>query len=102
MHLVQILLPLNDNDGHVLSEDLYENVARSLTERFGGVTAYTRSPADGRWREEGSVTSSDDVVVFEVMVETLDEIWWSKYRAALEAAFRQKQIVVRAQTIRVL
>jgi hypothetical protein len=48
MHLVQILLPLNDNDGRALAKDLFETVARELTERFGGVTAYTRAPADGR------------------------------------------------------
>lgn len=102
MHLVQILLPLNDNDGRALAKDLFETVARELTERFGGVTAYTRAPADGRWREEGQATSSDEVVVVEVMVAKLDEAWWSSYRAALEIAFRQKQIIVRAQNIRVL
>lgn len=102
MHLVQILLPLNDNDGRALAKDLFESVARELTERFGGVTAYTRAPADGRWREEGQATSSDEVVVVEVMVAKLDEAWWSGYRASLENAFRQKQIIVRAQSIRVL
>ena len=102
MHLVQILLPLNDNDGRALAKDLFEQVARELTERFGGVTAYTRAPADGRWREEGQATSSDEVVVVEVMVATLDVAWWSSYRASLESAFRQKQIIVRAQSIAVL
>ncbi len=102
MHLVQILLPLNDNDGHALPRDLFETVSHDLTERFGGVTAYTRAPADGRWREEGRATSSDEVVVVEVMVETMDEGWWRNYRASLEAQFRQKQIIVRSQIIRVL
>lgn len=102
MHLVQILLPLNDNDGHALPRDLFETVSHDLTERFGGVTAYTRAPADGRWREEGRATSSDEVVVVEVMVETMDEGWWRNYRASLEAQFRQKQIIVRSQIVRVL
>jgi hypothetical protein len=102
MHLVQILLPLNDNDGHALPRDLFETVSLDLTERFGGVTAYTRAPADGRWREAGRDTSSDEVVVVEVMVETMDEGWWRTYRASLEAQFRQKQIIVRSQIIRVL
>ena len=34
MHLVQLLLPRYD-----------ETVARELTERFGGMTAYARAPA---------------------------------------------------------
>ncbi len=102
MQLVQILLPLADNDGHAFGKDLYETVAHELTLRFGGVTAYTRAPADGRWRDELSATSSDEVVVFEVMLATLDEGWWGKYRAHLEALFRQKQIIVRAQSIRLL
>ncbi len=102
MHLVQILLPLNDNDGHPLSKDLFETVAHELTERFGGVTAYTRAPADGRWREEGRATSSDEVVVVEVMVSKLDKAWWASYREALEQTFRQRQIIVRAQNIAVL
>jgi hypothetical protein len=36
------------------------------------------------------------------MVAKLDDAWWSSYRASLESAFRQKQIIVRAQNIRVL
>ena len=102
MHLVQILLPLADNDGNAFPQDLYDAVAHELTERFGGVTAYTRSPAKGRWRQEGFDTHLDEVIIVEAMVGKLDDVWWSTYRASLEAAFRQKQIVVRAQPIRVL
>lgn len=102
MHLVQILLPLNDNHGEALPSDLYETVAHELTECFGGVTAYNRAPAEGRWNEEGQATNSEPVVVVEVMVETLDAKWWTSYRASLEKIFRQKQVVVRAQTIQVL
>lgn len=101
MHLVQILLPLADNDGNAFAQDVYDHVAHELTERFGGVTAYTRSPAKGRW-QEGSGTHLDEVIIVEVMVGKLDDVWWRTYRAALEAAFRQKQVVVRAQPIRVL
>ena len=102
MHLVQILLPLADNDGQVFPKDLYTKVSHELAERFGGVTAYTRSPAEGQWRQEGFDPHLDEVIVVEVMVAKLDEAWWSTYRASLESAFRQKQIIVRAQPIRVL
>lgn len=102
MHLVQILLPLKDNDGHALAPQLYETVAKELTEKFGGLTAFTRAPAEGHWRDEGRDTAQDEVVVFEVMVERLNAVWWSQYRATLEDAFRQKQVIVRAQSILLL
>lgn len=51
MHLVQILLPLFDNEGDALPAEHFDTVSRDLTERFGGVTAYTRSPDEGRWKD---------------------------------------------------
>jgi len=45
------------------------------------------------------VLFSDEIVIFEVMTETLDRDWWSEYRLELERRFRQREIVVRAQTI---
>jgi hypothetical protein len=101
MHLIQILLPLYDNAGHVFGEELYGKVRRELTERFGGLTAFTRAPAQGLWKDEGR-TKRDDIVVFEVMAEELDAEWWRSYRHTLEKAFRQDTIVVRAQPIALL
>ena len=63
---------------------LYDDVTRELTDRFGGVTAYTRSPAEGRW-QSGTSEHHDDVLVVEVMVEKLDPTWWSKFRQKLAA-----------------
>jgi hypothetical protein len=45
MHLVQLLLPLCDNSGNAFAETVYTSIRRELTERFGGVTAFTRAPA---------------------------------------------------------
>ncbi len=72
MHLVQILLPLRDDKGRGFPKQHYDKVATVLTNRFGGVTAYTRTPAEGRWKEGGRPVSEDDVVVFEVMVEGIE------------------------------
>ncbi len=49
MHLVQILLPLYDNAGAPLPRALYDRVREELSRRFGGLTAFTRSPAEGLW-----------------------------------------------------
>ena len=96
MYLVQLLLPLYDNSGHRFPGASFVQVADELTDRYGGVTAYLRSPAEGSWREGSGAVGKDEVVMFEVMVDHLDRDWWSRYRAALEQRFAQDELVVRA------
>jgi hypothetical protein len=101
MHLIQILLPLYDNDGKPFGDEPFTKVRSELTDRFGGLTAFTRAPAQGLWKTEGK-TTRDDIVVFEVMAKTVDASWWTHYRATLEAMFRQDTIIIRAQSVRIL
>jgi hypothetical protein len=101
MHLIQILLPLYDNAGNTFDQELFGKVRRELTERFGGLTAFTRAPAQGLWNDEGQ-TKRDDIVVFEVMADELDADWWRGYRKILEKEFRQDTIIIRAQTVVIL
>jgi hypothetical protein len=98
MHLIQILLPLRDNAGKAFDQNLYDAVTDTLSKRFGGVTAYNRAPAEGRWESRGS-THHDEVLVVEVMADELDRGWWGEFRKQMELAFRQQEIVVRAQAI---
>jgi hypothetical protein len=102
MHLVHILLPLNDNKGKALPKKLFREVADELTEKFGGLTAHTRAPAEGLWKEGSSEAEKDEVVIYEVMADDLDEAWWTKYRKQLEKRFKQEKVIVRAQEIKVL
>lgn len=97
MHLIQLFLPLYDNEGSAIPRAELHRVRDELAERFGGLTAYTRAPAEGVW-ENGSdgARTRDDVVVYEVMTEMLDETWWRSYRASLEQRFRQEELVIRA------
>ena len=95
MHLVEILLPLYDNEGRGFGAAEFDRVSDELAARFGGVTAFRRSPADGVWREGGG-ESRDRVVVFQVMADDLDRAWWRGYREELERRFRQEKMVVRA------
>jgi len=95
--LVQILLPVYDNNGERFPSDLYNEVRAKLTDMFGGLTAYTRAPAEGVW-ESGTTLKRDDIVVVEVMVDSLDRTWWGAYRRDLKRLFRHDQIVLRAQT----
>ena len=98
MHLVQILLPLADNDGRPFPASLFAAVRTELADRYGGITVYRRAPAEGLWCDDGD-TSHDDVAIYEVMVEVLDHHWWADYRAGLEARFRQDEVLVRAVAV---
>ena len=98
MHLVQLLLPLRDHDGKPFPRSHYRTIREELTERFGGLTAYTRAPAEGLW-DVGDQVAFDDIVVYEVMVPELDRAWWTDYRTRLERDFDQDELVVRAQAI---
>ena len=100
MHLVQLLLPLYDNEGNRQPEDLFRRVRTELTDQFGGMTAYSRAPARGLWQDgDTGTTNQDEIVVYEVMVDAIDRDWWRAFRERLERDFRQKEMIVRAQEI---
>lgn len=96
MYLVQLLLPLTDNDGQHLPRALFQRVREELVERFGGLTAFSRAPADGLCQGARDEVEDDQLVVYEVMTETLERAWWDDYRRQLEQAFRQREILIRA------
>lgn len=100
MYLVQILLPLYDNEGAALPKLEFRRVSSELAHRFRGLTAHTQAPAEGIWTQsEDAHQTHDEIVIFEVMTEALDRDWWSEYRLELERRFRQREIVIRAQSI---
>jgi len=102
MHLIQILLPLYDNEGEPFPQDEFLRVRDALSERFGGITTYMRSPARGLWKETRDTTVHDDIVIYEVMTEALDRDWWKKYREQLTANFRQALLIVRVSEVQLL
>jgi hypothetical protein len=101
-HLIQILLPLYANDGTPFPPQDYARVRDELTEHFGGVTAYLRSPAEGLWRDAATHAVRDEIVIYEVMSSELDRNWWRTYRQELTARFRQELLIVRAHAIELL
>jgi hypothetical protein len=101
LKLVQIFLPLYDNAGRRLPKALYIRERDRLAERYGGLTAHMRSPAQGLWRR-GQRMKRDDLVIFEVMMSRLDRKWWMDYRRRLEKRFKQKELLVRVQNVKLL
>lgn len=102
MFLIQILLPLYANDGKPFPQPEFEQVRDELTELFGGITTYVRSPAEGLWKESGRKTVHDDIVIYEVMTERLDRPWWHNYRAELASRFQQEVLIVRVNEVQLL
>jgi hypothetical protein len=103
VYLIHVLLPLYDNGHNPLPQTVFREVAAELTEKFGGLTAHTRAPAQGLWRpDEQEAPKRDDIVIYEVIVDSIDRAWWAEYRTRLERRFRQEHVLIRAQSITVL
>jgi hypothetical protein len=94
MYLVQILLPRADNSGRPFDGEDFDRVKEELAGRFEGVTAYLQAPAEGLWREGGQ-SGNDDILIFEVMTETMDLQEWRNRRAEFERRFRQDKVIIR-------
>lgn len=99
MHLIEIFLPLNDNEGRKQPVELFTQVRQELVDQFGGLTAFTRSPAKGLWENEGNDRHEDDIVIYEVMTEEVDPGWWRNYKAELERRFQQEELMIRSQQV---
>jgi NDP-sugar pyrophosphorylase family protein len=46
------LLPVRDNAGATFPPSLLHDIRQQLAAQFGGVTAFTRAPAEGIWAPE--------------------------------------------------
>jgi hypothetical protein len=101
MYLIEIFLPLSDNQGVPFASTHYSEVRSTLTSKFSGLTAFTRAPAEGT--DDGqNGERRDELIVFEVMVGELDKSWWKMFRQQLEAIFKQDQVLIRASDIMIL
>jgi hypothetical protein len=101
LDIVEFFLPIDRGDGSEVSVDDLGRILVHLTNQFGGATAFTRSPAAGLWQQGASV-EHDRVVIIEVIVDAIDEQWWTDYRMALEQDFSQERILIRATPCRLL
>ena len=99
MHLIQLLLPLHDNNEQRFPLAYFNQVRKDLTDRFGGVTAFVRSSAVGLWKEDNNEVNRDEVVMFEVIADQLERAWWAAYRTQLQNTFRQDEILIWASEV---
>jgi hypothetical protein len=102
MFLIEVFLPIKDNQGNPFPQKIFDRIRQELTDRFGGVTAFMRAPAVGLWADQEGKVRRDDIVVFEVMTDALDREWWAACRRRLEAELAQDSILIRAASVEVL
>ena len=95
MQLVQIFLPLYDNNEQLFAKSLYDDLRNKLKDRFGGITFYRNTPAEGLWKDETGKTNYDELIIAEVMVKDLDKEWWKQFKRNLTQIFRQDEILIR-------
>lgn len=100
--LVQILLPIHYQRGGEVPAEQFARVRDELTQAFGGVTAYSRSPATGLWKRTEDEVERDQVIMVEVVVDRFDPRWWEEYRRDLERRFGQQEIHARALPMELL
>ena len=101
MVLIQLLLPtvVATAAGPQRTVASIAETRRELEERFDGLTAYTRSIAQGVWTGPDGRTEIDDVLLIEVVTAAFDRSWWRTYASTLASRFQQQTIHVRALTI---
>jgi hypothetical protein len=102
MYLLQIFLPLKNNHGIDFPAEHYTQLTGYLTEKYQGLTAYTRSPAIGLWKQDKSKTVKDEIVIFEVMTNNLNVAELKLLKEDLEKKFKQQEIVIRSFTIEMI
>ena len=96
MKLVQIFLPLYDNNKQLFDKSLYDDMLRELKDQFGGVTFYRNTSAEGLWEDESGKTNYDELVIAEVMIDDPDKAWWKQFKQSLEQIFKQEEILIRS------
>ena len=95
MYLIQILIPLADNQGKKFSSEKFSLLKKLLIKEFSGLTIFSQSPAEGLWEKTSDNVLKDQIVIFEVMAETKNIKWWQDFRILLEEEFEQESVVIR-------
>lgn len=96
MQLIQIFLPLYDNNKREFDRSLYDDLRARLKDQFGGVTFYRNAPAEGLWKDETGKTNLDELIIAEVMIVEINKEWWQQFKQRLEQIFDQEEVLIRS------
>ena len=98
-YLIQILLPRVGTNREPIDDSRFAETRQELVDRFGGVTAYLRAPAQGAWTAPDGRVERDEVVMVEVLSDDFDRAWWRSFSVTLATRFQQESVHVRALSV---
>jgi hypothetical protein len=98
----EILLPLKYNDGTLVESEKFQQTRRELVQRFGALTMEVQ-PISGGWIYGGQ-EHHDDLIRFIVDTEASasNDAFFAELKTVLKDRFRQIDIWITAQPIRIL
>ncbi|WP_138484543.1 hypothetical protein [Dyadobacter bucti] len=99
---MQIFIPTAGQDGSKFAEQPFTDLKQELTGFFGGVTIYARGPVKGIWKPSPGQEETDDMIIYEVLVQHPDMSYWSSLKGRLERTFGQQEILMRYFNIEVV
>jgi inorganic pyrophosphatase len=99
MELIQIFIPTADQEGSSFPPQHFDDLKKELTDQFGGVTIYARSPAKGIWKPDSGSEETDNMVIYEILVQEMNTTYWAELKSRLEDTFQQKEIMMRYFTV---
>jgi hypothetical protein len=98
-----LYLPLTDNDGRPIADQVFRDVQRRLPARFGGLTAQQREfPLQGIW-QGGARLYLDQVIIMTVLDfrRQGSTRFIAQLKRALLGEFEQLEILITEQPLRV-
>ncbi|PRD54714.1 hypothetical protein C5749_14875 [Sphingobacterium gobiense] len=100
--LFEIFLPLRDNKNSAFPQHYFDDLRQLLVRKFGGVTVYQRSPVAGIWDNPETGHEQDELMIYEVMSSTGDEIFWKQLKADLANQFKQDELLIRSSRLNII
>jgi inorganic pyrophosphatase len=92
--LFQLLVPQYRKNGKKFPDQYYTALNKELIGKFGGLTVYSRGPAEGFWKKNEAKTIQEAMLVYEVMADEVDKDFWHKIKGSLAKKFDQEELVL--------
>jgi hypothetical protein len=87
-----VLLPLQLNDGRIVSDQLLADAVREIVGKFAGAS-YQAQPIEGHWVHEGVYYRENHVkVVVDVPDTATNRAWMKKFKARWKARLEQLEL----------